>query len=48
MTETLVQTPADKSMGNWRSMTNMADQLFLEGMKRNLVQLDEALDFSQR
>lgn len=53
MTKELMLTLADRSMGNYRAMMHMADDLLTEGVKRQLPQLDQQLflekfDFNQK
>jgi general secretion pathway protein A len=53
MTKELMLTLADKSMGNYRAMMHMADDLLTEGVKRQIPQLDQQLflerfDFNQK
>ena len=43
MSRELMATLADKAMGNCRAMTQMAEQLLLTGIQRDLPQLDEQL-----
>jgi general secretion pathway protein A len=43
MSPDLMATLADKAMGNCRAMTQMAEQLLLTGIRRDLPQLDEQL-----
>lgn len=53
MTKDLMLTLADRSMGNYRALMHMADDLLTEGVKRQLPQLDQQLflerfDFDQK
>lgn len=43
MSETLKQTLVEHALGNLRVLTNMAGELFAEGAKRELPQLEESL-----
>jgi len=43
MTKGLIQTLADRSMGNYRAMVQMADQILAEGVRKEIPQLDEKL-----
>lgn len=53
MTAELILTLADRSMGNYRIIMNMADELLTESIKRGISQLDQQLflerfDFNQK
>ena len=53
MSEELINTIAGHSMGNYRAAMQMADELLLEGLRRDLPKLDEQLfmdvfDFTQK
>lgn len=43
MTKELIYTLAEYSMGNYRAMMNLADDVLVEGLKREAPQLDERL-----
>jgi type II secretory pathway predicted ATPase ExeA len=43
MTSALIQTLADRSMGNYRAMMQMAENLLEEGLRRETPQLDDKL-----
>ena len=45
MTEDLVQTIAERSMGNYRAMVQMANSILIEGARQQASQLDEKLFF---
>lgn len=45
MTKELIHTLADRSMGNYRAMMQMAEHLLEEGARREIPQLDEKLFF---
>lgn len=45
MNDNLIQTLAEKSMGNYRTLVQMADSLLLAGAQKELDKLDEKLFF---